>query len=72
MDYTPLMDEFDKKYEVAARQAGILLRENLQDQTARTGLSLAGWKPTIDDMKRRAVEWWEWGMLPSAAGLFNI
>lgn len=60
-DYTSLLDEFETMYEGAAEQAGILLKENLQDQTARTGLALAGWKPKKDDMKRQAVEWWEWG-----------
>jgi hypothetical protein len=48
-------------YEGASEQAGVLLKQNLQDQTTRTGLSLAGWKPKKDDMKRQAVEWWEWG-----------
>lgn len=57
-----MLDEFETQWEGAVEQAGILLRDNLQDQTARTGLSLAGWKPKTDDMKRNAVEWWEWGM----------
>ena len=60
-DYSALLDEYEDLYDDAAEQAGVLLKQNLQDQTARTGLSLAGWKPKKDDMKRQAVEWWEWG-----------
>lgn len=60
-DYTSLMNEYSNRYAIAAEQAGVLLKENLQDQTVRTGLSLAGWKPKVDDMARQAVEWWNWG-----------
>ncbi|KAJ5242037.1 uncharacterized protein N7469_000364 [Penicillium citrinum] len=59
-DYASLLDDFEDLYDGAAEQAGILLKENLQDQTARTGLALAGWRPKVDDMKAQAVEWWEW------------
>ncbi|KAJ5110019.1 hypothetical protein N7532_002664 [Penicillium argentinense] len=59
-DYASMLDEFEDMYDEASEQAGILLKENLQDQTARTGLALAGWRPKIDDMKAQAVEWWEW------------
>lgn len=65
-DYASLLDDFENLYEGASEQAGILLKENLQDQTARTGLALAGWRPKIDDMKAQAVEWWEWGKYPSS------
>ncbi|KAJ5123089.1 hypothetical protein N7448_009186 [Penicillium atrosanguineum] len=59
-DYSAILDEYENMYEGASEQAGILLKQNLQDQTTRSGLSLAGWKPKKDDMKRQAVEWWEW------------
>lgn len=38
-----------------------MLKENLQDQNARTGLAVAGWRPRKDDMAAQAVEWWNWG-----------
>lgn len=60
-DYTALLDEYEEKYDAAAEQAGIILKENYQDMTVRSGLSLAGWKPKRDDMTAQAVEWWEWG-----------
>ncbi|KAI2787257.1 hypothetical protein POX_f07620 [Penicillium oxalicum] len=59
-DYSSLLDEYETLYEDAASAAGTLLAENGQDQTARTGLALAGWRPKVDDMARQAVEWWEW------------
>ncbi|KAL2843733.1 amine oxidase [Aspergillus pseudoustus] len=59
-DYSALLDDYETLYESAEEQAGVLLKENLQDQTARTGLALAGWKPKLDEMARQAVEWWEW------------
>lgn len=59
-DYSSLLDEYETQYEDAASAAGVLLTENGQDQTARTGLALAGWRPKVDDMARQAVEWWEW------------
>lgn len=61
VDYSSLLDDFETLYEDAAEAAGVLLTENGQDQTARSGLALAGWRPKIDDMASQAVEWWEWG-----------
>jgi polyamine oxidase len=58
-DFGDLFDDFDAAYEVAAVEAGRMLTENLQDTSARTGLSLAGWKPQFD-MRALAVEWWGW------------
>ncbi|ODA83470.1 hypothetical protein RJ55_01984 [Drechmeria coniospora] len=59
-DYGHLLEA----YEAAARkmtvEAGRLLAENLQDQSARSGLSLAGWNPRHDDMAAQAVEYWSW------------
>ena len=60
-EYSSLLDDFDAAYEIASEQAGIILTNNLQDQTSRTGLALAGWKPKRGDMKAQAVEWWNWG-----------
>ncbi|KAI9933929.1 hypothetical protein ASPWEDRAFT_106112 [Aspergillus wentii DTO 134E9] len=60
VDYTHLLDEYEDKYELAAQEAGTILTQNLQDMTARSGLSLAGWKPSKSDMAAQAVEWWEW------------
>lgn len=42
-------------------EAGRLLAENLQDQSVRSGLALAGWNPKHGDMAAQAVEWWKWG-----------
>ncbi|ROW11962.1 hypothetical protein VPNG_05233 [Cytospora leucostoma] len=58
-DYSDLIDDFETAYDTAAAYAGYLLTENLQDTSTRAGLSLAGWKPK-QDMKKAAVEWWEW------------
>jgi polyamine oxidase len=57
-----LLDEYAQAYHIAARNAGRILTQNLQDQTARTGLALAGWRPRKNDMAAQAVEWWSWGM----------
>lgn len=65
-NYSSLLDDFQAMYEEASEEAGIILKENLQDQTARTGLALAGWRPKRDDMAAQAVEWWEWGKFPAA------
>ncbi|ROV96927.1 hypothetical protein VSDG_04077 [Cytospora chrysosperma] len=59
VDYLNLIDEYENAYDTAAADAGKLLTENLQDTSTRAGLSLAGWKPK-QDMKKAAVEWWEW------------
>ncbi|GFF63469.1 polyamine oxidase [Aspergillus lentulus] len=59
-DYSRLLDEFDAADEIANAAAGTILLENLLDQTARTGLALAGWKPKKTDMEAQAVEWWNW------------
>lgn len=63
-EYSNLLDDYDAAYEIASEQAGIILMNNLQDQTSRTGLALAGWKPKRGDMKAQAVEWWKWGIKP--------
>lgn len=40
-----------------------MLKDNLQDQTAKAGLALAGWKPKSDAMEAQAIDWWNWGTL---------
>lgn len=58
-DFSDLLAEFDDSWDAAATYAGSILTENLQDTSARAGLSLAGWKPN-QDMKKAAAEWWQW------------
>ncbi|USW54238.1 Putative flavin amine oxidase, FAD/NAD(P)-binding domain superfamily [Septoria linicola] len=52
-----LWDAYDEVSEEAIAEAGRLLTENVQDESTRTGLALAGWKPEIDDMAAALVEW---------------
>lgn len=61
MDYSDVLNKFQGINEISADTAGTLLRDNIQDQTARTGLAVAGWKPAMNDMAAQAVEWWQWG-----------
>lgn len=61
-DYSHLLDVYSEASTKAGENAGRILTENLQDQTARTGLAVAGWRPRKDDMAAQAVEWWSWGM----------
>jgi len=64
VDYTYLFDDFENAYTETEQSAGYILSENLQDRTARAGLSLSGWKPKLSDnpMAAQAVEWFMWGM----------
>lgn len=62
-DYSHLQGEWDAAYEIASQRAGAMLKDNLQDQTAKTGLALAGWKPKSDAMEAQAIDWWNWGTL---------
>ncbi|KAF2465287.1 amine oxidase [Lindgomyces ingoldianus] len=59
VNYTNLLDDFEDAYAAMEQGAGYILADNLQDQSTRTGLSLAGWKPK-KNMAAQAVEWWEW------------
>lgn len=63
MDYSSILSNFEGINEISGANAGTLLRDNIQDQTARTGLAMAGWKPASNDMSAQAVEWWQWGEL---------
>ncbi|KAH8701862.1 amine oxidase [Talaromyces proteolyticus] len=58
-DFSDLLDVYDNADTIMGDNSGEILLHNLQDQTARTGLSLAGWKPK-QNMAAQAVEWWEW------------
>ena len=62
-DYSNVLEEYDHCSRKAVQQAGVILKENLQDQTARSGYALAGWRPRKNDMAAQAVEWWNWGRL---------
>ncbi|KAJ5085823.1 hypothetical protein N7532_010594 [Penicillium argentinense] len=59
-DYSHLLDAYDKAYDIANKKAGEILTQNLQDQTAQSGLALAGWNPGKHDMEAQAVDWWKW------------
>ncbi|KAF2014068.1 amine oxidase, partial [Aaosphaeria arxii CBS 175.79] len=58
-NYSDLLDEWAATYDIAEDDAGSILLNNLQDVNARTGMSMAGWKPK-KDMRAQAVEWWSW------------
>ena len=62
-DYLDLIDEFGEKADAAAATAGSMLSNDIQDQTMRTGLAVAGWTPDRSDMNAQAVEWWGVGEL---------
>lgn len=67
-DYRHLLDLYSNVSTTAGEEAGRILTENLQDQTARTGLAVAGWRPRKDDMAAQAVEWWSWGRKDCSLG----
>lgn len=58
-DYTFLLDEYQSQFTAMSQDAGKIITQNLQDRSARTGLSMAGWKPRRDDMYKQAAEWWQ-------------
>ena len=58
VDYTDLLDTFEESYATFEQDAGYILTRNLQDRSARAGLSLADWKPK-KNMAAQAVEWWD-------------
>ncbi|PHH71068.1 hypothetical protein CDD82_6765 [Ophiocordyceps australis] len=61
-DYSNLMAAYQEASAKAHEQAGRMLANNEQDQTFRTGLSLAGWNPSHSNMTAHAVEYfgWDW------------
>ncbi|KAL8919893.1 MAG: hypothetical protein Q9172_004769, partial [Xanthocarpia lactea] len=58
VDFTSLLDEYEDAYATLEQDAGYILTQNLQDRSARAGLSLAGWKPG-KNAAAQAVDWWE-------------
>lgn len=58
-DYSSLLDEYQSKFTAMSEDAGTIVKQNLQDHSARAGLSTAGWKPMRNDMHRQAAEWWQ-------------
>ena len=60
-NYSSLFDDYENTYSVTEELAGTILSENLQDRSARAGFTRGDWQPK-KDMKKQAVEWWEWGM----------
>ncbi|KND87437.1 Polyamine oxidase [Tolypocladium ophioglossoides CBS 100239] len=59
-DYSDLLDIYGTASDSMTVEAGRLLAENLQDQSARSGLALAGWNPKHGNMAAQAVEYWSW------------
>ncbi|KAG6011004.1 hypothetical protein E4U21_000035 [Claviceps maximensis] len=59
-DYRELLVEYWDAWANASVKAGQMLADNIQDETVRAGLSLAGWNPKHNDMKRQAIDWWCW------------
>ncbi|KAI9710894.1 MAG: hypothetical protein M1828_002005 [Chrysothrix sp. TS-e1954] len=59
VDYSDRLDDFEDAYSTLEQDAGYILKENLHDQSARSGLTLSGWEPR-GNMKKEAAEWWEW------------
>jgi len=60
-DYTNLIEDYKFDYKTFEQDAGMMLTENLEDRSARAGLSLSGWKPG-QNKTMQAVEWWQWGL----------
>ena len=57
-NFVDLLGVYEDAYSILEQDAGYILSNNLQDRSARSGLSLAGWKPGRD-MEAQAVEWWD-------------
>ncbi|KAK5988312.1 Polyamine oxidase 1 [Cladobotryum mycophilum] len=59
-DYSDLLDEYEESFTKASASSSVRRKKNLQDQTVRAGLALAGWNPRHNDMFRQVVDWWSW------------
>ena len=57
-DYVGKLDDFENAYSSVEYDAGMILSENLQDRSFRSGLSLAGYNPS-EDIEAQAWEWYE-------------
>ncbi|KAE8400591.1 amine oxidase [Aspergillus pseudonomiae] len=71
-DYQDLLDAISDVKDVAYRNAGQMLLDNIQDHNARTGFALAGWNPQRSDMKAQAVEWWNWASPEASSFIFGV
>jgi polyamine oxidase len=58
LNYSYLLDDFENAYSLVEEDAGMILSQDYQDHSFRTGLSLADWKPK-KNMLQQAAEWWE-------------
>ncbi|EQL04233.1 Amine oxidase [Ophiocordyceps sinensis CO18] len=59
-NYSHLLGTYEEARGRMNVEAGRLLAENLQDQSVRSGLALAGWRPRHGDMAAQAIEFWSW------------
>ncbi|KAL9041466.1 MAG: hypothetical protein Q9180_001258 [Flavoplaca navasiana] len=71
IDFTGLLDDYEDAYVTFEQDAGHILTANLQDRSARAGLSLAGWKPE-KDAASQAVEWWEFDFEYSVPPVYHM
>lgn len=55
-DYRAKQDVFDEAYKIMEQDAGVILKENLQDRSFRAGLRLAGY----DSARDPEASVWEW------------
>ncbi|KAK4934529.1 hypothetical protein LTR28_010616, partial [Elasticomyces elasticus] len=60
VDYTEFINEIEDAWGTLEQDAGYILSENLQDRSIRSGFSVAGWRPGVQQMRKQAAEWWEW------------
>jgi polyamine oxidase len=58
VDYSDLFNTFEDAYANFEQDAGYVLTQNLQDRSARTGFSLAGWSPRMN-AQQQTIEWFE-------------
>ena len=71
MDFTSLLDEYEDAYATLEQDAGYILTQNLQDRSARAGLSLAGWKPG-KNAAAQAADWWEFDFEYSVPPVYHV
>lgn len=71
-DFTAEIEALESVFDKVYEDAGEILTQNLQDQTVRAALRLAGWKPRHRElpMAAEAVEWYLWGKC--LLGIFNL
>lgn len=61
VDYSDLIGKYSGTAKNLSRQASTIQDKNLPDETVRTGLTIAGWKPRKSDMAAQAAEYLGWG-----------